>query len=88
MGVDRNQVKQSRFIVSTKDAGVVELEDTPDLGSGSLWLWGFKSLHPHHVTPSRSWWRTSSANGSSAFTVGRVMAPDIDISRRPKDSFH
>ena len=29
-----------------KDAGVVKLVDTPDLGSGAS-AWGFESLHPH-----------------------------------------
>ena len=29
------------------DAGVAELVDAPDLGSGGFWPWGFKSLHPH-----------------------------------------
>jgi hypothetical protein len=28
-------------------AGVAELADAPDLGSGGQ-PWGFKSLHPHH----------------------------------------
>ena len=29
------------------DAGVAELVDAPDLGSGAQKAWGFKSLHPH-----------------------------------------
>ncbi len=29
-------------------AGVAELADAPDLGSGGR-PWGFKSLHPHHI---------------------------------------
>ncbi len=29
-------------------AGVAELADAPDLGSGGR-PWGFKSLHPHHL---------------------------------------
>lgn len=28
-------------------ADVAELADAPDLGSGALRAWGFKSLHPH-----------------------------------------
>ena len=30
-------------------AGVAELVDALDLGSSILWMWGFKSLHPHHL---------------------------------------
>ncbi len=33
---------------SQHDAGVAELADAPDLGSGGR-PWGFKSLHPHHL---------------------------------------
>jgi hypothetical protein len=38
-------------------AGVVELVDTPDLGSGGLALWGFESLRPHQEDVSRPDWR-------------------------------
>ena len=30
-------------------AGVAELADAPDLGSGALVAWEFKSLRPHHA---------------------------------------
>jgi hypothetical protein len=33
-------------------AGVAELADAPDLGSGGQ-PWGFKSLHPHHSSTGR-----------------------------------
>ena len=33
-------------------AGVAELADAPDLGSGGR-PWGFESLHPHDVEASR-----------------------------------
>ena len=32
----------------TKYAGVAELADAPDLGSGGR-PWGFESLHPHEI---------------------------------------
>ena len=35
-------------------AGVVELVDTPDLGSGGFQPWGFKSLRPHHAVRGRA----------------------------------
>ena len=31
------------------NAGVAELADAPDLGSGGF-PWGFESLHPHHIS--------------------------------------
>ncbi len=34
-------------------AGVAELVDAPDSKSGSLWEWGFDSLHPHHLSISQ-----------------------------------
>ena len=37
----------------SKDAGVVKLVDTPDLGSGAS-AWGFESLHPHHFGEPKS----------------------------------
>ena len=33
-----------------KYAGVAELADAPDLGSGAQKAWGFKSLHPHFIS--------------------------------------
>ena len=33
----------------TTDAGVAELVDALDLGSGELCSWRFKSSHPHHL---------------------------------------
>ena len=35
-------------------AGVAELVDAPDLGSGGLRPWGFESLRPHQGLPGRS----------------------------------
>ena len=32
-------------------AGVAELVDASDLGSGGFWPWGFDSLHPHQGFP-------------------------------------
>ena len=46
--------KNSLPLRPLKDAGVVKLVDTPDLGSGAS-AWGFESLHPHHFRePSQS----------------------------------
>ena|GEM_PF-6260439 len=44
-------------------AGVAELADAPDLGSGGR-PWGFKSLHPHH---------TYVPNGLHAFRASRLF---------------
>ena len=35
-------------------AGVAELADAPDLGSGAVTAWEFKSLRPHHAHTSGS----------------------------------
>ena len=55
-----------------KDAGVVKLVDTPDLGSGAS-AWGFESLHPHIFE------ETQSANRNPA----HERFPNL--SRRPPD---
>ena len=41
-------IYKSRLTVTLSHAGVAELADAPDLGSGGQ-PWGFKSLHPHHL---------------------------------------
>jgi hypothetical protein len=37
-------------------AGVAELVDAPDLGSGDPKSWGFESLRPHHPLERRASW--------------------------------
>ena len=40
-------------ILSKCHAGVAELADAPDLGSGGR-PWGFESLHPHEIRVSKA----------------------------------
>ena len=41
------------YVYSSIDAGVAELADAPDLGSGGR-PWGFESLHPHKTLQNKA----------------------------------
>ncbi len=60
-------------------AGVVELVDTPDLGSGGLAPWGFKSLRPHHRKPTgppiKGPGRTPQARDQGLVSICRLQKP-------------